>query len=373
MTPMSLDPGESPLQLACEATRSALEDAGITHADVDGLLVGSSQGVRPDRLGVAFAAQGGFRDLRLLEHVEIKGATTIAMIQRAQLALDTGAARTVVCVFADAPLVAGKGAGSTYAHSGGRTGSRGLERASGLLGSVPTYALLANRWMHLRGGTPDDLCAVATVAREWALGNPDAVVRTPLDAEGYHASPMIADPLRRLDCARPVNGAVAVVVSNEPAIGADARLTVRGTGRDHPVRHRRAGRESWLGGGRRAVDDALAGAGMARSDLDTAQLYDPFSVVTLLLLDEYELTGGVPAGEFVRSGGTAKGGPLPTNTGGGQLSGFYLQGMTPLAEAITQLRGEGGDRQVPGATTALVGGIGGRIDHHAAMILERAA
>ncbi|TCN53672.1 acetyl-CoA acetyltransferase [Rhodococcus sp. SMB37] len=373
MTPMSLKAGDTPLQLACEATRSALADAGLTHSDVDGLLVGSSQGVRPDRLGVAFATQGGFSDLRLLEHVEIKGATTIAMIQRAQLALDTGAARTVVCVFADAPLVAGKGAGSTYAHSGGRTGSRGLERASGLLGSVPTYALLANRWMHLHAGTPDDLCAVATVTRDWALGNPDAVVRTPLDADGYFASPMIAEPLRRLDCARPVNGAVAVVVSNDPAAGDNARLVVRGVGRDHPVRHRRAGRESWFGGGRRAVDDALATAGMTRGDLDVAQLYDPFSVVTLLLLDEYDLTRGVPAGEFVRTGGTAKGGALPTNTGGGQLSGFYLQGMTPLAEAMIQLRDQGGDRQVAGATTALVGGIGGRIDHHAAMILERTA
>ncbi|MEE2031446.1 MULTISPECIES: thiolase family protein [Rhodococcus] len=373
MTPMSLKPGDTPLQLACEATRLALADAGLAHSDVDGLLVGSSQGVRPDRLGVAFAAQGGFSDLRLLEHVEIKGATTIAMIQRAQLALDTGAARTVVCVFSDAPLVAGKGAGSTYAHSGGRTGARGLERASGLLGSVPTYALLANRWMHLYGGTAEDLCAVTTVTRDWALGNPDAVVRTPLDADGYFASPMIAEPLRRLDCARPVNGAVAVVVSSDPAVGHKARLAVRGIGRDHPVRRRRAGRESWFGGGRRAVDDALATAGMARSDLDTAQLYDPFSVVTLLLLDEYDLTGGAPAGEFVRAGGTAKGGALPTNTGGGQLSGFYLQGMTPLAEAMIQLRDQGGDRQVAGATTALVGGIGGRIDHHAAMILERTA
>jgi len=373
MTPMSLEPGGTALQLACEATRLALADAGLTHADVDGLLVGSSQGVRPDRLGVAFASQGGFTDLRLLEHVEIKGATTIAMIQRAQLALDSGAARTIVCVFADAPLVAGKGAGSTYAHSGGRTGARGLERASGLLGSVPTYALLANRWMHLRGGTPDDLCAVATVTRDWAQGNPASVVRTPLDSEGYFASPMIAEPLRRLDCARPVNGGVAIVMSNDPAVGNDVRITIRGTGRDHPVRHRRAGRESWFGGGRRAVDDALSVAGMTRSDLDAAQLYDPFSVVTLLLLDEYELTGGVPVGEFVRSGGTGRGGVLPTNTGGGQLSGFYLQGMTPLAEAIVQLREQGGDRQVPGVATTLVGGIGGRLDHHAAMVLERAA
>jgi acetyl-CoA acetyltransferase len=372
MTAMSLRPGATPPELACQACAAALADADLGHTDIDGLLVGSSQGVRPDRLGVAFAAQGGFRDLRILEHIEIKGATTIAMIQRARHAILTGEASTVMCVFADAPLVAGKGSGSTYAHSGGNTGVRGLERASGLLGSVPTYALLAQRWLHVTGNSPDALCAVATTARSWATGNPDAVSREPLDADGYAQSPMIAEPLRLLDCARPVNGAVAVVLTGRPSIGT-TRLSIRGTGREHPVRRRRAGRESWFGGGGRAVDDAFAEAGLARSDLDVAELYDPFSIVTLALLDEYRLTGQTSAGDFVRDGQIGPRGTLPVNTGGGQLSGFYLQGMTPLAEAVIQLRGAGRARQVPDAAVALVGGIGGRMDHHAALVLERAA
>jgi acetyl-CoA acetyltransferase len=372
MTAMSLRPGATPLELAAAASNGALTDAGIERTDVDGLLVGSSQGVRPARLGVGFAAQGGFSDLRLLEHVEIKGATTIAMIQRARHAITTGEATTVMCVFADAPLVADRGAGSTYAQSGGTAGVRGLERASGLLGSVPTYALLAQRWLHVTGTSTDALRAVATTARGWARGNPDAVNREPLDDAGYDASPMVAQPLRLLDCARPVNGAVAVVLTGSGSVGT-TRLRVRGTGREHPVRRRRAGAESWFGGGGRAVDDALAQAGMTRSDLHVAELYDPFSIVTLALLDEYRLTGDVPAGTFVGDGGIGRGGTLPTNTGGGQLSGFYLQGMTPLAEAVIQLRGTGGERQVPDATVALVGGIGGRLDHHAALVLERAA
>ncbi|BBZ59233.1 thiolase [Mycolicibacterium monacense] len=372
MTPMSLRPGKTPVELATQASGAALADAGIARGDVDGLLVGSSQGVRPDRLGVGFAAQGGFADLRLLEHVEIKGATTIAMIQRARHAIATGEASTVLCVFADAPLVAGRGAGSTYAQSGGNNGTRGLERASGLLGSVPTYALLAQRWLHVTGTGAEALRSVATTARRWAQDNPHAVNREPLDDDGYQRSPMIAEPLRLLDCARPVNGAVAVVLTGRASVGT-TRVRVRGAGRDHPVRRRRAGAESWFGGGGRAVEDALDQAGMSRSDLDVAELYDPFSIVTLVLLDEYRLTGGVPAGAFVRDGHTGPGGTLPTNTGGGQLSGFYLQGMTPLAEAVIQLRGAGGQRQVPDAAVALVGGIGGRLDHHAALILERAA
>ncbi|WP_077082042.1 MULTISPECIES: thiolase family protein [Mycobacterium] len=372
MTAMSLRPGATPLELAVKASAAALADAGLGRADVDGILVGSSQGVRPDRLGVGFAAAAGFSDLRLLEHVEIKGATTIAMIQRARHAILSGEASTVLCVFADAPLVAGRGAGSTYAHSGGNVGVRGLERASGLLGSVPTYALLTQRWLHVTGTSADALRAVATTARGWARGNPDAVNREQLDDADYDASPMIAEPLRLLDCARPVNGAVAVVLTGRPSVGG-TRLRIRGTGRAHPVRRRRAGAESWFGGGGRAVQDALEQAGMVRSDLHVAELYDPFSIVTLALLDEYRLTGDVPAGAFVRDGHTGPGGTLPTNTGGGQLSGFYLQGMTPLAEAMIQLRGTGGQRQVPGATVALVGGIGGRLDHHAALVLERAA
>jgi acetyl-CoA acetyltransferase len=372
MTEMLLRPGATPLQLAVQASSTALADAGVERADLDGLLVGSSQGIRPDRLGVGFAAQAGFSDLCLLEHVEIKGATTIAMIQRARHAITTGEATTVLCVFADAPLMAGRGAGSTYAHSGGNGGTRGLERASGLLGSVPTYALMTQRWLHVTETRADALRSVATTARTWARGNPDAVNREPLDDAGYDASPMIAEPLRLVDCARPVNGAVAIVLTGRRSVGTQ-RLRVRGTGRHHPVRRRRAGTESWFGGGGRAVDDALEQAGMTRTDLDVAQLYDPFSVVTLMLLDEYRLSGTVGVGDFVRAGQTGPGGALPTNTGGGQLAGFYLQGMTPLAEAVIQLRGNGGERQVPGASVALVGGIGGRVDHHAALVLERAA
>lgn len=194
MTEMSLRPGGTARELAHRAVSAALADAGLTRADVDGLLVGSSQGVRPDRVGVSLARQGGFGDLALLEHVEIKGATAAAMIQRAVLAVRAGLARTVVCVFADAPLQAGGGSGSTYAHSGGTEGARGLERASGVLGSVPTYALLASRYLALTGGSEEDLCAVARTARAWAAGNPLAVARTPLSADDYFAGRMVSTP-----------------------------------------------------------------------------------------------------------------------------------------------------------------------------------
>jgi len=374
LTEMSTAPGGHAEELAIAALANALDDAGMVRSAVDGLLVNSSQGVRPDRLGVALARHGGLGSLRLLEHVEIKGATAAAMVQRAVLAVQAGLARTVVCVFADAPLRFGGTAGSAYARSGGVDGIRGLERASGVLGSVPTFALLASRYLNVTGGSEDDLAAVACSTRAWACGNPQAVVRRPLSPEQYRASAMVSTPLRILDCARPVNGAAAVIVSGDDrrADMPHSPVYVRGMAEYHPMRRRRAPGESWFGGDSRAmVDDALAMAGRHRRDLDVLELYDPFSVVTLCLLEEYGLCEPGEAGALMRSGACAPGGTMPTNTGGGQLSGFYLQGMTPLAEGIVQVRGDGGDRQVPGASTALVAGIGGRIDHHACLVLDR--
>ena len=371
LTPMSLTPGGAADALAADAVATALADAGLDRADVDGLLVSSSQGVRPDRVGVALARQTGLGDLRLLEHVEIKGASTAAMVQRAVHAVGAGMATTVVCVFADAPLRPGGTSGSTYANSGGIDGLRGLERASGMIGSVPTFALLASRYLHAAGGSADDLCAVVRSTRDWASGNPMAVARTPLTADDYFASRMVSTPLRLLDCARPVNGAGAIVVSSARPAGGPVPVHVRGMSQWHPMRRRRAHDESWFGGDAVVgLDAALAMAGRGRDDLDVLQVYDPFSVVTLCLLEDYGLCSRGEAGALARAGELGPGGRLPTNTGGGQLSGHYLQGVTPIAEAIIQLRGAGGDRQVAGATTALATGLGGRLDDHLFLVLD---
>src|ERR1700753_3263257 len=128
MTAMSVTGGADSYALATEAGAAALAEAGLTRRDVDGVLVGSSQGVREDRLGVALARRAGFGELRLVEHLEIKGATAVALVTRAVLAIRAGMARTVICVFADAPIApapAGPGsAGTLYARSGGNSGVR---------------------------------------------------------------------------------------------------------------------------------------------------------------------------------------------------------------------------------------------------------
>ena len=181
-TPMSLRPGPEAAQLASDAITRALTDAGMTRGDVDGLLVNSSQGIRPDRVGVALARHDGFGDLALLEHIEIKGATAAAMIQRAVLAIEAGLASTVVCVFADAPIQGGGASGSTFAQSGGNAGVRSLERASGQLGSVPTYTLLAARYLHREWAaleleqTTCDSCGAQEV--QWRVIEPRGIVHS---------------------------------------------------------------------------------------------------------------------------------------------------------------------------------------------------
>jgi acetyl-CoA acetyltransferase len=245
-----------------------------------------------------------------------------------------------------------------------------------VIGAVPSFALLASRYLAFSGGSEEDLCAVACSTRAWAVGNPDAVVRTPLTRDGYFASRMVSSPLRLFDCARPVNGSAAIVVTagDRATDSSSPAVHVRGMSQAHVMRRRRGPGESWFGGDTRgAADAALAMAGRRREDLDVVELYDPFSVVTLCLLEDYGFCAPGSAGAFVRSGATGPGGSMPVNTGGGQLSGFYLQGMTPIVESIVQLRGDGGARQVAGASTAFVSGLGGRLEHHGFLVLDREA
>jgi acetyl-CoA acetyltransferase len=121
------------------------------------------------------------------------------------------------------------------------------------------------------------------------------------------------------------------------------------------------------------LEDALAQAGIGRSAIDVLQIYDPFTVVPLIVLEALGFAGPGKAGRFVADGGTAIDGALPTNTGGGQISGFYLQGVTPAIEALEQIRGTAAGRQVSGARTAIVTTIGGRLEHHASLVLREAS
>ena len=393
MTEMGAVYGRTSASFAREAIRLAVDDAGIHLGDVDGMLIsnGTSGG-----LGLGLQRELGMHDLRLLSEMQGFGSTAASMVQVASMAVHANMADAVVCVFADAPLRPGRSAGDVY---GGRRRESGpapvvaptqadapkgspkpaLHGWSGLVISASAvsantlYALAARRHMNRFGTTSEDFAAVAVAQRAWAASNPAASKREPITVEEHHASRMIVDPFRLLDCCLVSNGGVAVVVTSEERAG-DLRqppVHVNGWAQCHPGRlFEHDDNFGLVTGAARSGPEALAMAGVKIDDVDVAQLYDCYTYTVIVSLEDYGFCAKGEGGAFVStSGQIGPKGRLKLNTGGGQLSSFYMWGMTPLTEAIIQVRGQGGERQVDRHEVALVSGNGGILDHHATLVL----
>ena len=395
LTEMGAIYGRSATSFATEAVRLALADAGLDLADVDGLLTsnGTTGGV-----GLGLQRELGLQDLRLLSEMQGFGSTAGSMVQFASMAVQAGMAEAVVCVFADAPLRPGRSAGDVYGarrrpqtptvKPGGDSaeaeathaelakptlhGWSGLLISAGAIGANTLYALAARRHMNRFGTTTDDLGAIAVAQREWAALNPRATKRDLISLDDHRNSRLIADPFRLLDCCLVSNGGVGVIVTSEER-AADLRqppVYVNGWAQCHPGRLFEHDDDFGIvTGAARSGPEALAMAGVKLGDIDVAQLYDCYTFTVLVSLEDYGFCGKGEGGAFVSSGAIGPSGRLKLNTGGGQLSGYYMWGMTPLSEAIIQVRGQGGDRQVDTHDVALVSGNGGILDHHATLVL----
>ncbi|MCZ4314820.1 thiolase family protein [Comamonadaceae bacterium G21597-S1] len=359
--------------LACQAVLAAMADAGLDHADVDGLIVCRSGAASESDLGLALQRTLALRDLSLLQVLHGEGTSVVQAVQTAAMAVHHGAARQVAVVFADAPMQAGRPASKSFGRIKSSRGIGGLRYAAGLFGGASVHALAARRHMEVFGTREEHFGAVAIHTRRWAMMNPQAVLRDALTMEEYLAARWIAEPLRLYDCAMPVNGAIAVIVGDATRAATDAHepVYILGFGQGHPGTPERRGFEPELhSGAAHARDIAFDMAGLAVRDVDLCQIYDAFSYMTLLTLEEYGFCRPGEGGAFIASGATGPGGSLPVNTGGGHLSGFYLQGMTPLAEGVIQARGQAGERQCARHDVVLVTNEGGRFDHHACVLLS---
>jgi len=362
-------------ELARLAVLGALADAGLDRTDLDGLLICRTSAATDSILGPDLQKLLSLRDLSLLELVLCEGASAIAAIHTAAMAVTTGMATTVACVFADAPVVPGKRTSASFGRIKTGSGIEGLRYSAGLFGGAANYALAAQRYLAETGATEDALASVAVAMRQWATLNPQAIFRDPLTREDYFAARYIAEPLRLYDCAIPVNGAVAVIVTSRERAAdlAQPPVPILSMAQGHRGSPDRRGLDLGLESGAGiAAPRLFEGTGVGPADIDVCLFYDAFSFSTLLSLEQYGFCGRGEAGDFVADGGIAPGGRLPVNTGGGHLSGYYLQGMTPVAEAVIQARGQGGARQVDGARTLLVTNEGGRFDYHAALLLGSA-
>lgn len=367
--------GHSAGWFAAEAVRLAVEDAGLRKDEIDGLLVNQGMTPLPGMGGLDLQNHLGLTNLRLLASMNVGGATAGVMVQYAALAIAHGMANHVVCVFADAPLREGRGGGGAYgvAPPAPPPGMRGLYTAFGVFGVNAQYALAARRHMGLYGTTNDHFGAIAVAQRQWATMSPLAEQREPLTLEDYHASRWVAEPLHLLDCCLVSNGGVAVIVSSAER-ARDLKQPpayIWGMGQGHPGDLRRAGWDvETQTGAPIAKERAFGMAGIGINDIDVCQVYDCYTYTVLVTLEDYGFCAKGEGGPFVADGKLGPGGYLPTNTGGGQLSGYYMWGMTPLSEGVIQTRGQAGERQVSKRDVVLVTGNGGILDHHSTLILS---
>jgi acetyl-CoA acetyltransferase len=379
ITPQGKVYGPSAVGFAVDAIRLALEDAGLEPTDLDGLLVNPGMSWGQSATMGSFAVQQamGLRDLKLSASMNLGGATAGAMIMQAALAIDAGLATHVACVFSDAPLKppkpkdaqggGGSGSSSAYAFAGDLTAAYGAFGVNGL------YALLAQRHMHRFGTTHDQLGAIAVAERAWAQGNPQAqFAGKPLTLEEYHASRWVVEPFHLLDCCLVSNGGLAVIVTSAERARAlrQPPVYILGMGQGHPGGDPL---ETLSSGAPLAAKSAFAMAGASLKDVTFCELYDCYTFTVLVTLEDYGFCKKGEGGPFVEGGRTAPGGELPINTGGGQLSSFYMWGMTPIGEAVIQCRGQGGARQVPRNDLALVSGNGGVLSTHATLLLSKHA
>ena len=374
ITPQGKVYGTNAIGFAVDAVRLGLEDAGLTRTDLDGLLLNPGLTWNDMGMGSFGLSQAlGLRNLRLTATMNLGGATACAMIQHAAQAIAAGLCNTVACVFSDAPLKPPSPQGRAGSSGAAYGFARGWEAAYGYFGVNAMYALVAHRHMHVYGTTQDQLGAVAVAQRRWANLNPDAQMHDrPLTLDDYRASRWIVEPFHVMDCCLVSNGGLAVIVTSAERARSLRKgpVYIWGMGQGHlggdPS-------DTLSSGAVLAKEPAFSMAGIGLRDVDVVELYDCYTFTVLVTLEDYGFCPKGEGGPFVAENHTGPGGKLALNTGGGQLSSFYMWGMTPVSEAVIQLRGDGGARQAARHDVALVSGNGGVLSTHSTLVLSRLA
>lgn len=335
-------------ELRAQAVDLALAEAGLPRDAIDGYIH-------------TYIDREDLRYMGLSPNFSVSmmtgGATPVFSLITAIGAVLSGQAEMVACVYGQAQSARAQRGGQAIGGYG-----YGYPMLYGMVGAAATHALHARRHMHLFGTTSKHLGAVAVTQRDYAAVRPGTLgYGKPITIEDHQASPMIADPFRRLDCTRDTDGGIAILVTSVERAKALRRdpVYILGAGTGHNI-------VNWHRGAVFENHDniapakarAFAQAGVTLDDIDMAQLYDPFTISPLMQLESYGFVKEGQGGPFYAEGGARADGAIPTNTGGGQLSAYYTTGFTGIVEAVQQLRGEAGAGQLKRANTALVSGHG---------------
>ncbi len=344
-------------ELLVEASRNAIADAGLDPRDIDGFV--RSDGAPPiDDLAFAL----GVRERRFVAANElVAGAASVGgALILAQLAIEAGLARHVLVPYG----IKCSDPGGPYAFHERDPLKADIEMPVGYFGQPAYFATIAQRYRKAHGLAEQELAAVSLSARAWAGLTPNAQRKDPLDLDGYRRSPVIATPFRAADCCLMSDGACAYVVTSaerardlEKPVVYVAGVAV-GTNPLPMSMVLSQAADIAAFPGRQSAALAYPMAGLSPKDVDLAQIYDCFSISTLI---QAEMLGLCPEGEGGRlfgAGHTRPGGRMPINTSGGHLSGGYIPGANLVVEGVRQLRGERGEGQVAGARVCAVAGLG---------------
>lgn len=365
-------PNKSALQLHAEAATNALRHANLTLPDVDALftcgldflptlIVAEYLGISP-----AFSSSNS-----------IGGSSFVAHVHEAVLALQAGACEVALITHGETRRSNRKrGISPRPAHDDPWFPDWQWERIYGVTSPPAAYALAATRHMHEYGTTSAQLAEIAVATRRWAALNPRAFKRDPLTVDDVLASPWAVYPFHVLDCCLVTDAGGAVVlttVERARQLGVPV-IEVLGSAVAHT--HHQISQQPDLTRTPAAISGraAFAQAGLRPADIDVAELYDSFTYTVLVTLEDLGFCAKGEGGAFVTGQRTAPGGDFPLNTSGGGLSYTHpgMFGIFLLIEAVRQLRGEGGPRQVTDAEVALVNGMGGYLSSAATAILARA-
>jgi acetyl-CoA acetyltransferase len=355
--------GRSPAGLMAEATRRAVAEAGLRKEDIDGLFTASSYFAMP---ALTAAEYLGIRPT-YTDSSALGGGSFISHVGHAAAAIEAGLCEVALVTY-----------GSTQRSDKGKLASlaewSAFEQPYGLIHPISSFGMIAQRHMHEFGTTSEQLAEVAVSARQWSLKHPGAPYSKPLTVDDVLSSQMLSTPLHKLDCCLVTDGGAAVIVTSAERARDLARPPVYVLGVGEAINHRNVigmpDLTSTVAADSSARAFAMAGRGPA--DMDTAHLYDAFTISLLMLLEDLGFVSKGESGPFVQSGAIAPGGALPVNTNGGGLSFTHpgMLGMFLLTEAVAQLRGDAGERQVDGARTSVVHGMGLTLAAHATAVLS---
>ena len=356
-----------------QAMRRALDDSGVRKQDIDGYATVGMMGADEaptlaEYLGI---------DHRWFDCTMTGGSSFEFHVQHAAAAIRDGICDTVLITygsdfFSRMGRVLGTGGFLQRAQRVGGPGQFEAPYGQTLIGS---YAFAARRHMHEYGTTSEQLAEIAVGVREYAGLNPLAMYRDPITVDDVLASRMIADPLHKLDCCVTSDGGGALIMTTAERARDLRQPPVYVLGAASTETHWYIGQmpDYTVSGAAECGPVAFAQAGVTPADVDTIQLYDSFTITVLLLIEGLGFCGRGEGGPFVAEGHLRRGGSLPLNTDGGGLSSCHpgMRGIFLLAEATRQLRGQGGEAQVPDCSVALACGSGGWLSCISAVILGK--